>query len=106
MQKLSDVNNLIADLIRAANEVEKIGDYEIRRLIKRADAAIRDMRWEVGIPPSPMARDALIEIYIVGEHLGNYSHDQVKAALLSAAGMIRDLHIVLDTKTEIHIGQT
>lgn len=100
---LSSVNDLIAELIRAANDIDKVGDYEIRRLIKKADAAIRDMRSEVGIPPSPAARDALIEVYMVGEHLANYSHSQVSAALLDAAGMARDLHIVLASKTRIHL---
>jgi hypothetical protein len=97
------VNDLIAELIRAANEIDKLGDYEIRRLIKKADSAIRDMRTEIGIPPSPAARDALIDFYMVGEHLANYSHAQVSAALLQAAGMARDLHIVLSSNTQIHI---
>jgi hypothetical protein len=37
--------------------------------------------------------------------LGNRTSDRIKAALLDAAGIIRDLHIVLDTGTEIQVNK-
>jgi hypothetical protein len=47
---LSSTTDLIADLERAANEVEKLGGEEARRLLNRAITTIRDMRETVGIP--------------------------------------------------------
>jgi hypothetical protein len=95
----------IAGLIRAANEVEKLHGEEARRLLNRAITVIRDMRETIGIPRSRTAADVVIDLQTtaVALGLGNRSPEQVKAALLDAAGIIRDLHIVLDTGTEIQI---
>lgn len=51
--------------------------------------------------------DKLNELQIVAAAIpfGNAAGARVQRALLDAAGMIRDLHIVLDTGTEIQIGR-
>ena len=102
---MSSTNDFIAELIRAANEVEKLDGEEARRLLNRAITTIRDMRETIGIPGGHTAADAVIDLQTtaVAMGLGNRSHEQIKAALLDAAGLIRDLHIVLDTGTEIQI---
>ncbi|MCQ1767001.1 hypothetical protein NOJ28_15800 [Neorhizobium galegae] len=63
------------------------------------------MRETLGIPRSNTAADAVIDLQTtaVALDLGNRSPEEVKAALLDAAGIIRDLHIVRDSGTEIQI---
>ncbi|WP_105435672.1 hypothetical protein [Neorhizobium tomejilense] len=102
---MSSTTDFIAELVRAANEVEKLNPAEARRLLNRAVNTIRYMREQVGIPGSQTAGDVVVDLQTaaVALGLGNRSPDQIKAALLDAAGMLRDLHIVLDTGTEIQI---
>ncbi|NTG48617.1 hypothetical protein G6M04_14585 [Agrobacterium rhizogenes] len=104
---MTSTNGFIAELVRAANEVGRVSDFEKRRLLERAVIAIRDMREAVGIPESKTTEDASINLQTVAAMIpmGHASDNQVRSALIEAAGMIRDLHIVLDTKTEIEIRQ-
>jgi hypothetical protein len=102
---LTSTTDFIVELVRAANEVEKLRGEEARRLLNRAITTIRDMRETIGLPSSHTSSDVVIDLQTtaVALGLGNRSADQVKAALLESAGIIRDLHIVLDTGTEIQI---
>ena len=103
---MSSVNDFVSELVRAANVVEKLRDDEKGRLLARAVRTIRDLRIEIGIPASLNSKDAAIELLEACARIedGRASPDDVRVALLDAAGMIRDLHIVLDTKTEIQLG--
>ncbi|CCF21869.1 conserved protein of unknown function [Pseudorhizobium banfieldiae] len=47
---MSAVTEFVVELVRAANEVEKLGSFERRRLFERAVTTIRDMRETIGIP--------------------------------------------------------
>ncbi|MFF2324249.1 hypothetical protein ACFVTJ_24680 [Agrobacterium sp. NPDC058088] len=97
-------NSFIAELIRDANLLDHLNGYQRRRMLERAVTTIRDMRETIGIPPGP-GRDRLLEIQTVALsiELGWRSDEEVRNALLLAAAMIRDLHIVLDSKTDISI---
>jgi len=97
-------NSLIAELVRDANRLDHLDDYQKRRVLERAVTTIRDMRETIGIPPGP-GRDRLLEIQTVtlSIELGWRSDEEIRNALLLAAGMIRDLHIVLNSKTDISI---
>ncbi|MDP9564331.1 hypothetical protein ACQZ6V_27360 [Agrobacterium sp. 22-3674b3] len=97
-------NSFIAELVRDANRLDHLDDYQKRRVLERAVTTIRDMRETIGIPPGP-GRDRLLEIQTVtlSIELGWRSDEEIRNALLLAAGMIRDLHIVLDSKTDISI---
>lgn len=97
-------NSFIAELVRDANRLDHLDDYQKRRMLERAVTTIRDMRETIGIPPGP-GRDRLLEIQTVALsiELGWRSDEEVRNALLLAAAMIRDLHIVLDSKTDISI---
>lgn len=100
---MSSTTDFVAELVRAANEVEKLGAYEKVRLLDRAITAIRDMREQVGVQSSGTAADAVVELQTtrVAMARGKQTSDHVKAALLDAADMIRTLHIVLETETQI-----
>lgn len=97
-------NSFIAELVRDANRLDHLDDYQKRSVLERAVTTIRDMRETIGIPPGP-GRDRLLEIQTVtlSIELGWRSDEEIRNALLLAAGMIRDLHIVLDSKTDISI---
>ncbi|KSV76056.1 hypothetical protein N185_16540 [Sinorhizobium sp. GW3] len=88
----------IAELARAANQVGNLTATEKRRLLERAVITIREMRDEVGIPPSRTAGDAVIDLQTTAAAMERRSDDHVRAALLDAADMIRTLHIILDGK--------
>ncbi len=99
-------NSFIAELVRDANRLENLDDYQKRRMLERAVTTIRDMRETIGIPSGP-GRCSVVDIDTVAlsiEH-GWRSDEDVRNALLQAAGMIRDLHIVLDTKTDISFAE-
>ncbi|TZG32940.1 hypothetical protein [Agrobacterium sp. B1(2019)] len=97
-------NSFISELVRDANRLDHLDEYQKRRMLERAVTTIRDMRETIGIPPGP-GRDRLLEIQTVALsiELGWRSEEEIRNALLLAAGMIRDLHIVLDSKTDISI---
>ncbi|OOO16937.1 hypothetical protein [Agrobacterium pusense] len=97
-------NSFIAELVRDANKLDHLDDYQKRRMLERAVTTIRDMRETIGIPPGP-GRDSLVDLHTVALAIerGWRSDEEIRNALLQAAGMIRDLHIVLDSKTEISL---
>jgi hypothetical protein len=105
---LSSTNDFIAELIRAANQIDKLTALEKNRLLDRAATVVREMREQIGIPITRTGGDAVTEIQVVAAAVpfGRRTNEEVKAVLLNAAAMIRDLHIVLDTGTEIQIGRT
>lgn len=99
-------NSFIAELVRDANRLDYLDDYQKRRMLERAVTTIRDMRETIGIPSGP-GRDSLVDIHTVALSIerGWRSDEEVRNSLLQAAAMIRDLHIVLDSKTEISFAE-
>ncbi|MBB4408145.1 hypothetical protein [Agrobacterium radiobacter] len=97
-------NSFIAELIRDANRLDRLDGWQKRRMLERAVTTIRDMRETIGIPSGP-GRDSLLDIHTVALSIerGWRSDEEIRNALLQAAAMIRDLHIVLDSKTEISL---
>ena len=102
---MSSTTDFIAELIRAANEVRRLDNYQRRRLLGRAVATIREGREQVDIPASKTAADAVIDLVTMTGSISRRSDDEVKAALLNAASMIRTLKIVLDAKDEVLRGE-
>jgi hypothetical protein len=102
---VSVTNAFIAELIRAANEVEKLGVFEQRQLLERAVTTIRDMREAVGIRKPAKGHDGLTDLKMLSVNVDvlPIAPQEVREGLLKAAAMIRDLHIVLDTGTAISI---
>ncbi|QCL95481.1 hypothetical protein [Agrobacterium tumefaciens] len=97
-------NSFIAELIRDANRLDRLDGWQKRRMLERAVTTIRDMRETIGIPSGP-GRDSLVDIHTIALSIerGWRSDEEIRNALLQAAAMIRDLHIVLDSKTEISL---
>lgn len=102
---MSSTTEFISELIRAANEVDKLALLEKGRLLQRSIVIIRDGRDQVSIAPSTSAADAVIDLQTVAASIDRRSDDEVKAALLFAADVIRTLKIVLGGKDEVMKGE-
>jgi hypothetical protein len=101
---LSSTTNFIAELVRAANMLEKIGESEKRRLLDRAWRTIREGREQTGLKPSRTKADHAMDFLSMSRSLELYSDDEIKGALLEAADMVRTLKIMLDAKDEVSGG--
>jgi hypothetical protein len=93
---MSGVTEFVAELFRAANEVEKLTAFEKKRLLERAVATIRDMRDQTGIAGGSLDEDPVIDFQTIAASIARRSDETAKAALLDAAGIIRTLKIILD----------
>ncbi|KQW62681.1 MULTISPECIES: hypothetical protein [unclassified Ensifer] len=93
----------VAELIWAANQSQHLTTFEKRRLLERAVVTIRDMREQAGIPSSNTEADAVIDLQSTAAAIDKRTDEQIQAALLDAADMIRTLRILLDTGTEVVI---
>jgi hypothetical protein len=102
---MSAITDFIAELVRAANEVEKLQETEARRLLNRALRTIRDMRIDAGITPSLDRPDEATVVLqaCLQLHYDVLDAEGVRRALLKGASMIRDLRILQDrNKTSLH----
>ncbi|MEH7876379.1 hypothetical protein V7799_01245 [Rhizobium laguerreae] len=90
---------------RAANDVDKLSTDEYRRLVERAVRMVREMRLETGTRPSRGNYVAMGDLEIaalMAEAAAN--NGEVEGVLLSLAGMIRALKIMMDGKIEVRKG--
>lgn len=97
---MSLTTDFIAELIRAANEADKLTPFEVKRLLNRSVATIRDMRKQTGIQGSYRAKDVVIDLQTASARAGALSADEVRDNLLDAADIIRTLKIILDGKPD------
>ncbi|MBB3320416.1 MULTISPECIES: hypothetical protein [unclassified Rhizobium] len=95
--------DVISQLVRAANEVDKIQPDEFSGLIYRSIVVIRDLRESVGIPGSGTRSDAIVLLWALARSAPSRSRSELGEALLQAADMIRTLHIVADSGVAIDL---
>jgi hypothetical protein len=100
---MSSATDLISELVRAANVVKSLSPSHVTRMLDRAVLAIRELRNIVGIVPI-REKDAIIYIRTVAAGADRVSEEEWQHALLHAAEMLRDLHIVADTGTKVNVG--
>ncbi len=96
--------HFISELIRDANRVQRLDAFQKRRMLERAVATIRDMRETIGMPGGP-GRDVALDIHTTAMAIerGWRNDDEIREAFLMAAGMIRDLHIVIESGTKVSV---
>lgn len=104
---MQDVNAQIAMLIKTANGA-KAPPQVVKALLEEAVSSIRAMRDEIERWPSPNVKDAVFGLEEVAATIEDGTLDQptIAATLIDAADMLRDLHIVLDSGTEIEVKET
>ncbi|MDK1493352.1 hypothetical protein QN219_25440 [Sinorhizobium sp. 7-81] len=95
---MSLTTQFIAELVRAANEANRLTLFEVKRLLNRSIATIRDMREETGIPGSKRAKDVVIDLQVAAARADRLSSGEIRDALIDAADVIRTLKILLDGK--------
>jgi hypothetical protein len=88
----------IAELIRAANEADKLTPFEVKRLLNRSIATTRDMREQTGTIGSNHAKDVVIDLPAAAARAECLSAAEVRDALIDAADVIRTLKILVDGK--------
>jgi len=91
----------VAELIRAANQIDKLTNHEVKSLLFRAIVTARDLREAVGIPGSGTPEDAVVRLYDVAIDIELVVLADRASALLEAAGLIRDLRIVVESGTKL-----
>ncbi|WP_331375725.1 hypothetical protein [Sinorhizobium chiapasense] len=95
---MSLTTQFIAELIRAANEADRLTPFEVKRLLNRSIATIRDMREEIGIPGSNRAKDVVIDLQVAAARADSLTAAEIRDTLIDAADVIRTLKILLDGK--------
>ncbi|UIJ81814.1 hypothetical protein [Rhizobium leguminosarum] len=95
--------DFIAELIRAANQIEKVTRTDVRRMLHRAIVSIRDLRESLGIPGSGTSRDDVIPLFDAATDADALAASELSAALLKSANMLRALHIAADSGTHVWI---
>lgn len=85
----------ISELVRAANEAERLTPYAISRLLDRSVDTIRDMRKQTGISGSHRARDVVIDLQVASARARDPSSAETRDVLLDAADIIKTLKIIL-----------
>jgi hypothetical protein len=90
------VPQFIAELVRAANTVERLSVRQRRRLFGRAYMEIIELRTAAGVFPFPASLDPAIRFLRATGRTEDLRDDQVMGLLLEAADMLRSLKIALD----------
>ena len=98
---VAKITDFIMELVRAANEFERLGDFEKRRLLDRAYRMIQEGRNQIGMERDRSDSDAAIDFLTMSRSLDKFTPDEIKEALLDAADMLRTIKIVLDAKDEV-----
>lgn len=95
----------VSELIRAANEVEKLTKPERAALLRRAAATIRDNREQIAYSETPAndtgPGEVAHDLSEMARLIELFSSAEVSAAMLRGAETIRTGAILLDIKREI-----
>lgn len=92
---MSQTTAFISELIRAANEVEKLTPFEVSRLLDRSVDTIREMHEQAGIGGNRRAKDVGIDLGIASARVRDLSTEDIRDTLIDAADVIRALRIIL-----------
>jgi hypothetical protein len=99
---VSKTVEFVAELIRAANNLDKQNDRERKRLTEDAIIVIQHLRAMAGVATRPSGSDPIFELQFISAAItiGWATDTRVKLAFLEAAGTIRDLRMALDRRAE------
>ena len=97
---MSNTSKFIAELVCAANNLEKQNDLELNQLVEDTIHVIHHLRRLAGVTAKPNASDPIFELQFISAAItiGWATPTRVKMALLEAAGTIRDLRVILYNK--------
>lgn len=99
----------ITELIRAANETQRLNYFERSRLMERAAATIRDYREQIAYSDSPAndtgPGDIAFDLAGMGRNAEVFTAAEVSAKLLEAVEVIKTLRVLLDEKETVLRGE-
>lgn len=105
----STVPAFISELIRAANETQRLSQFERGRLMERAAATIRDYREQIAYSDSPAndtgPGDIASDLASMGRTPEVFTAAEVSAKLLEAVEVIKTLRVLMDEKEAILRGE-
>jgi hypothetical protein len=95
----------VSELIRAANEIERLTPFESARLLHRAASTIRDYRDEINYSDTPANDRGTPDdiVYCVNEmaaRIETFAAHEVAETMLEAAETIKAGRILLEAKQE------
>lgn len=65
----SSIPSFVAELAKAANEIERVTPSEVRKLLFPAITTMSDLREQVGIPGSETGHDATVSLNAVANDI-------------------------------------
>lgn len=92
--KLPAMSLFITELIRAANEIDKLSAHEVSRLLDRSVDTIREMREQMGAVGGQRARDVTTLLQLASARAKQLSPEDARDTLLDAAYIIRVLRMM------------
>lgn len=99
----------ISELIRAANETQRLSQFERGRLMERAAATIRDYREQIAYSDSPAndtgPGDIASDLASMGRTPEVFTAAEVSAKLLEAVEVIKTLRVLAEEKEAILRGE-
>lgn len=99
----------ISELIRAANETQRLSQFERGRLMERAAATIRDYREQIAYSDSPAndtgPGDIASDLASMGRTPEVFTAAEVSAKLLEAVEVIKTLRVLMEEKEAILRGE-
>lgn len=97
------VTSFVTELVRAANEIDKVSSPEVTRMLHRAIVSIRDLRESLGIPGSGTVADEVIGLFDAATDSEKLDAASRATALLRAADMLRTLHVATNEGARVWV---
>jgi len=91
---VSETNEFISEVTKAAHQLQTLGPDEAHHLILRSVTEIRTMRERVGIPANS-SHDAVFDLLKIATSATRQTPGDLARALLMAADMMRTLDMVI-----------
>lgn len=95
----------ISELIRAANETDRLTEQEQARLLQRAASTIRDYRELIDYSETPAndtgQGDIVFELNSMASAIDLFPADRVQAILLEAVEVIKACKVLLEERRKI-----
>jgi hypothetical protein len=91
----------VSELLRSANEVDRLTKPDQARLLERAAATIREYQEQINYPETPDEGEDIV--YCLSEMarlIGSFANDEVAETILEAAETINQCQMLLEARPE------
>lgn len=95
---MENASDFIAELVKAANRVDRLPEARRACLLDISYETIRDMREDAGLASYGEGQDVAIDMMTMARAVPAFTDAEIASALLEAAAEIRSLHIAARQK--------